>query len=86
MEGKTSLPQIFLLNLFTWSYFSGVFTSFFPAARDTTELEISMPIITTEPQLLETALGKIDKMALLSCIDFLFIFILATIFGSFVLL
>ncbi|XP_049680740.1 target of Nesh-SH3 isoform X19 [Accipiter gentilis] len=27
-------------------------------ARDTTELEISMPIITTEPQLLETALGE----------------------------
>ncbi|XP_069641773.1 target of Nesh-SH3 isoform X34 [Haliaeetus albicilla] len=27
-------------------------------ARDTTEFEISMPIITTEPQLLETALGE----------------------------
>ncbi|XP_061860149.1 target of Nesh-SH3 [Colius striatus] len=27
-------------------------------ARDTTELEISMPIITTDPQLLETELGK----------------------------
>ncbi|KAM6146055.1 target of Nesh-SH3 [Phoenicopterus ruber ruber] len=27
-------------------------------ARDTTELEISMPIITTEPQVLETALGE----------------------------
>ncbi|KAM7128175.1 LOW QUALITY PROTEIN: target of Nesh-SH3 [Ciconia maguari] len=27
-------------------------------ARDTTELEISMPVITTEPQLLETALGE----------------------------
>ncbi|KAM6141018.1 LOW QUALITY PROTEIN: target of Nesh-SH3 [Pterocles gutturalis] len=27
-------------------------------ARDTTELEISMPIITTEPQLLETTLGE----------------------------
>ncbi|XP_050771100.1 target of Nesh-SH3 [Gymnogyps californianus] len=31
-------------------------------ATDTTELEISMPIITTEPQLLEMALSKIDKM------------------------
>ncbi|NWX42480.1 TARSH protein, partial [Steatornis caripensis] len=54
-------------------------------ASDTTELEISMPIITTEPQL-ETALGKIDKITLFSCKDFLFIFILAAIFGSFALL
>ncbi|NXL56982.1 TARSH protein, partial [Chordeiles acutipennis] len=51
-------------------------------AKDTTELEISMPIITTEPPLLETALGKI--VTLFSCKDF--IFILAAIFGSFVLL
>ncbi|NWH58898.1 TARSH protein, partial [Geococcyx californianus] len=39
-------------------------------AGDTTEWEISMPILTTEPQLLETTLGKIDKIALFSyCLD-----------------
>jgi len=59
---------------------------FFRAARDTTELEIPMPVITTEPQLLETAPGKINNMTLFSCKDFLFIFILAAIFGSFAML
>ncbi|XP_030332102.1 target of Nesh-SH3 [Strigops habroptila] len=36
-------------------------------AGDTTELEISMPKITTDPHLLEVALDKIDKMTLFSC-------------------
>lgn len=39
-----------------------MYLHFFSAAGFTADLEITMPIITTEPHLLETALGKLDKL------------------------
>lgn len=60
-------------------------TPFTPCSWRYTELEMSMPKITTEPHLLETALDKIDKMTLFSFF-FIIIFILAAVLGSFVLL
>lgn len=56
MESKVSLHQMFLLNLLALNSFSGLivlFGFFLTAARDTTDLEIFMPVITTELQLLE---------------------------------
>lgn len=59
---------------------------FFPAAGFTADLEITMPVITTEPPLLETALGKIDKLTCFSFNVLLSIFILTAVFGTFPLL
>lgn len=59
---------------------------FFSAAGFTADLEITMPIITTEPHLLETALGKLDKLTCFSFNDLLSIFILTAVFGTFPLL
>ncbi|XP_031468887.1 target of Nesh-SH3 [Phasianus colchicus] len=70
----TSTPQTFTASEMT------------DAAEYTADLEITMPVITTERHLLETALGKIDALTCFSFNVLLSIFILTAVFGTFPLL